>query len=303
MEKSTMEPSRMIPKTGIRKMQLLFVDSSHPSNSYDLYNESALSYATIKEAIDGISTNQITTDAIVVAYSHDFSEISLLRKITTKRDLPLILYTSFFDQKAKDMAMKLQVDDYFYGSMVYALASRIKFIKRVREYKIQWLKQENELERNKKTGSASWQLFQKRMIDIIVSSFALILFLPVIFIVATALEIESMEDHIFSNPKKGLGNRIYNLYQFVILVLLSPLIVIITIPMKIRSKEEHVFSIYKKVGFAWKTFDQYKFKTELTNLNTNSKRTTQLGVFLIKTGLAEIPQLFNVLKRDMTLTC
>ncbi|SRR5258706_3391642 len=302
MEKSTVNTlNGMVPKNGTRKVQLLFVDSSHPCNSYDLHHEIEFSYSTIKEALNGMSKNELTIDAVVVGSSDDFSQIVTLRKMTTQRDLPLILYTSFFDQKAKDMAMKLGVDDYFYGSMVYTLASRIKFIQRLREYKIQWLKQEKEHKGKRDAGPTSWQFFQSRMIDVIISSIALILFLPVIFIIVVALEIESMEDHIFSNSKKALGNRIYNLYQFIILVMLSPLIVLITIPMKIRSREEHVFSTSKKVGLGWRIFDLYKFRTEVTNPYTNSKRSTQLGMFLMKSGLAEIPQLINVLKGDMSL--
>src|SRR5260221_13411434 len=66
MEKFAESPSKVIPKSEIQKAQLLLVDSGHPSNSYDLYKEVEFSYATIKDALNGISTNQITPDAVVV---------------------------------------------------------------------------------------------------------------------------------------------------------------------------------------------------------------------------------------------
>ena len=59
----------------------------------------------------------------------------------------------------------------------------------------------------------------------------------------------------------------------------------------------------KRPGLNCKIFTLYKFKT-LYDASKNiheSKRQNSLGNFLRKTGLDELPQLFNILKNDMSL--
>jgi len=59
----------------------------------------------------------------------------------------------------------------------------------------------------------------------------------------------------------------------------------------------------KRPGLNNKIFTLYKFKTlydASKNIN-ESKRQNSLGNFLRKTGLDELPQLFNILKNDMSL--
>ena len=59
----------------------------------------------------------------------------------------------------------------------------------------------------------------------------------------------------------------------------------------------------KRPGLNGKIFTLYKFKTLYDNNRNVSekKRQNKLGNFLRKTGLDELPQLFNILKNDMSL--
>ena len=58
----------------------------------------------------------------------------------------------------------------------------------------------------------------------------------------------------------------------------------------------------KRPGLNGEIFTLYKFKTlhDTTNLVLENKRQNKLGNFLRKTGLDELPQLFNVLKNNMS---
>jgi undecaprenyl phosphate N,N'-diacetylbacillosamine 1-phosphate transferase len=59
----------------------------------------------------------------------------------------------------------------------------------------------------------------------------------------------------------------------------------------------------KRPGLNNKIFTLYKFKTlyDVSKNINESKRQNSLGNFLRKTGLDELPQLFNILKNDMSL--
>ena len=59
----------------------------------------------------------------------------------------------------------------------------------------------------------------------------------------------------------------------------------------------------KRPGLNNKIFTLYKFKTLYDNTKNTpeSKRQSKLGNFLRQTGLDELPQLFNVLKNNMSL--
>ena len=59
----------------------------------------------------------------------------------------------------------------------------------------------------------------------------------------------------------------------------------------------------KRPGLNNKIFTLYKFKTlyDITKNISEKKRQSKLGNFLRKTGLDELPQLFNILKNDMSL--
>ena len=292
------------PSNGNRKLNLLMVGNNPFIASPGLQSEIELSETTLADAKRNIAGSQAAIDAVVVVERIDFSEIVLLRDATARKNLPLILFTARFDQRIKDMAMKLGIDDYFYDSMARTVASRIRFIKRLREYRIQWLKCEHERRTKKNEMINVPFFFLRRTLDIIVSLIVLILLSPVILIISLALETESMVGHIFFRPATiTLGDRIYDLYELMVMAIFSPLFLIISIPLKIGSKEGRILSVSKCVGLGYRVFTLYKFRTELINPDDERKKpiTTWLGLFLIKSGLAELPELFNVLKGDMSL--
>ncbi len=94
---------------------------------------------------------------------------------------------------------------------------------------------------------------------------------------------------------------------FGILIFL-PLIVIVAILVKIDSSGT-VFFIQGRIGRNLRPFNLYKFRTMVMKAHTQGlsftasgdPRVTKIGKFLRKTKLDELPQLFNVLKGDMSI--
>jgi exopolysaccharide biosynthesis polyprenyl glycosylphosphotransferase len=107
--------------------------------------------------------------------------------------------------------------------------------------------------------------------------------------------------------------------SFAIIFLLSPFMLIIALMIKSTSKGPVIFK-QERVGLRGRKFYIYKFRTMVANAEALKRklmeqnesdgptfkikkdpRITPVGRFLRKTGLDELPQLFNVLKGEMSL--
>ncbi len=107
--------------------------------------------------------------------------------------------------------------------------------------------------------------------------------------------------------------------SLVLLIILTPLFVVTALLIKASSRGP-VFFVQDRVGLSKRKFRLYKFRTmipdaekklsELEHLNEVSgpvfkikddPRLTPIGKFLRKTSIDELPQLFNVVKGDMSL--
>ena len=94
--------------------------------------------------------------------------------------------------------------------------------------------------------------------------------------------------------------------SLIAIIMLSPvyLIVIVLVRIKLGSP---VFFIQKRPGKDEKIFKMYKFRTmtnevdENGNLLPDDKRLTKFGKLLRSTSLDESPELFNILKGDMSI--
>ena len=95
----------------------------------------------------------------------------------------------------------------------------------------------------------------------------------------------------------------------VVLLLMTviPVLIVVPIAIKVASKGPVIFK-QTRIGKNGKPFVMYKFRTMITEqYDKNGKeimsedRITGIGKILRKTSLDELPQLFNVLKGDMTV--
>jgi lipopolysaccharide/colanic/teichoic acid biosynthesis glycosyltransferase len=92
------------------------------------------------------------------------------------------------------------------------------------------------------------------------------------------------------------------------MIVLLPIMLIVAISIKCDSRGA-VFFKQKRIGKDFRAFLIYKFRTMRENSELSGpvitvgddSRITRIGRFLRKTKLDELPQLINVLKRDMNL--
>lgn len=92
-----------------------------------------------------------------------------------------------------------------------------------------------------------------------------------------------------------------------ILLITLPIMLITAIVIKLESKGS-IFYAQKRVGLAGKAFSVYKFRSMVSDAEKNGaqwatkndSRVTKVGSFIRLTRIDELPQLFNVLKGDMS---
>jgi lipopolysaccharide/colanic/teichoic acid biosynthesis glycosyltransferase len=150
----------------------------------------------------------------------------------------------------------------------------------------------------------NWRLYflMKRALDIFVSALGIAFLSPLMLAIAAAIRLDSPGPAIFKQTRVGARVRVRNgkraweasaftIYKFR------------TMANGADSKRHEAFvtalingdeqKLEEIQGTRLEGADKYKIK--------NDKRVTRLGKFLRKTSLDELPQLFNVLKGDMSL--
>ncbi len=117
------------------------------------------------------------------------------------------------------------------------------------------------------------------------------------------------------NPSNLIINkkikRIFDFYfSLIIIFIIFPFLLLISVLIKISSHGPILYT-QDRYGFNGRLFKMYKFRTmyhERNSLNKkfeqakiNDKRVTKIGKYLRKYSLDELPQLFNVIRGEMSL--
>jgi exopolysaccharide biosynthesis polyprenyl glycosylphosphotransferase len=118
-------------------------------------------------------------------------------------------------------------------------------------------------------------LAAKRFLDVSVSLVMIIFFLPFMLVTVLAIKFSSRGPVIFKQERIGLRGRKFNIYKFRTMV----------------NDAESMKGSLEEQNMA----DTPAFKIE------NDPRVTKIGKFLRRTDLDELPQLYNILKGEMSL--
>jgi len=120
----------------------------------------------------------------------------------------------------------------------------------------------------------SWVVV-KRLADLVVSGLMLVILTPLFFAVALAIKLTSDGSVLFTQTRVGRGGRLFRLYKFRTMLDGAHLL------------HDHVAHLNQVDGPALKI--------------SNDPRLHGIGAFLRRTSIDELPQLWNVLRGDMSL--
>jgi len=117
--------------------------------------------------------------------------------------------------------------------------------------------------------------FMKRTADIVIGIASVLIFSPVLILIALAIKISSPGPVVYTQKRCGKHGKMFNMFKFRTMVA--------------RAEKMHNELIPQK------DTDGPMFKM------ANDPRVTRLGKILRRTSLDELPQLFNVIKGEMSL--
>ena len=212
-----------------------------------------------------------------------FEYVKSLKNTVYLKDIPVIFLTNNYSVNERDEAIKVGASDYFTSSIhIDDLCFRIDFLARLKELSMDnsdEVGKESKPNLHKAATFKMWSM--KRAFDIVVSSTILLLLSPILLLIAIAIKIDSKGPVFYISKRAGKGYQIFNFYKF-------------------RSMRVNADAEVEKM----KHLNQYSDETGNDSVFfkvKNDPRITRLGGFLRKTSLDELPQLFNVLKGDMSL--
>ena len=121
-----------------------------------------------------------------------------------------------------------------------------------------------------------FQLFIKSVIDMVGAAVGLVMLTPVFLLTAIAIKLDSPGPVFFKQKRVGTYGKIFQIYKF-------------------RSMHIDAEARKQDLEALNKIKDGMMFKID------NDPRITRVGAFIRKTSIDELPQLLNVIKRDMSL--
>jgi lipopolysaccharide/colanic/teichoic acid biosynthesis glycosyltransferase len=263
---------------------LLFIEDSNKNDEpYHAHYSESYYTSTFQEARVLLKKMEILNqfpEMIVVALPPD--EIELEKFRTWMRNeldvfIPLVYCHCLLETEvAKRLFESRLVDDVVnLKSHFTSLPEKGKFLKKVAE------KAGHNTTFSKKPllNSSCRFCILKRSVDVLLSLTAILLCLPVLLIIGLIVKLESKGPVIYKSKRAGRGYKVFNFYKFRTMV--------VDADKKLAElAERNQYETGNGPSF-------FKIKDD--------PRITRFGKFLRNSSLDELPQLFNVLKGDMSI--
>ena len=251
------------------------------------YSYTGLSLPSFTKALFWLKNQVLSGAELPIAIISDFAlpdgnvfsfhyEIKLNTQFNS---IPFIVLAKNRSRKDKIKALKTGIDDFYVNDLsAKRIHDRIHFLNRFKKLSAN-LEPKQEVSLNYFLPVFKMPIF-KRLFDIFISLFALIVLSPLYLLIAILIKLESRGPVLYVSIRAGTGYNIFRFYKFR--------------TMRLNAENEldqilHLNQYHRKEG------DSSFIKIE------RDPRVTRFGRILRSTSLDELPQFINVLLGDMSL--
>jgi lipopolysaccharide/colanic/teichoic acid biosynthesis glycosyltransferase len=208
-----------------------------------------------------------------------FNFIRKIKQHPLLQGLIIILLSSEKNDEFRLKALALRVHDFYvYPFPIGHLIERLNFLVKFKLIKPQ-------LEELQEVDVAYTLPLSKRLFDILASSAALVLLSPLFLLIAVLIRLDSKGGVIYKSKRVGTGYRIFHFYKF----------------RSMQENAEKQLSELAPFNKYLQTADVEKDENLVFIKISKDPRVTRLGRFIRNTSIDELPQLFNVLRGDISL--
>jgi lipopolysaccharide/colanic/teichoic acid biosynthesis glycosyltransferase len=150
--------------------------------------------------------------------------------------------------------------------------------------------------------------FRKRAFDVVFSFLAILILLPIFVIVAIFIKIDSKGPFLYLSKRVGAGYKVFDLYKFRTMKINADKDILAMNAANMYNKPTEIVEesgiqelIYDGGWISEEVLKSKKDSNAAFMKFHNDPRITRLGSFLRNSSLDELPQLFNILKGDMSI--
>jgi lipopolysaccharide/colanic/teichoic acid biosynthesis glycosyltransferase len=266
--------------------KFLFIEAPDaPISEYQFYFTRGIRAGSLEEAKKLLvrSGKQDLPELIILDIPLHFLELSAFKKWLKAHfsaSIPMIYNESAlaFEEIKVLFSQKLVDDVVNLRSNYKILPYKAKFIKKLAG--MPYSNPGKPLKRHSRSFANRVFSAVKRSIDLVLASIAILVCLPVFVLIAIAIRCESKGPIIYSADRAGRGFKVFKFLKFRTMVV---------------DADKKIKELAARNLYTAKENTPAFFKLE------DDPRVTKVGAFLRNTSLDELPQLFNVLRGDMSI--
>ncbi|MET3980142.1 lipopolysaccharide/colanic/teichoic acid biosynthesis glycosyltransferase [Mucilaginibacter sp. UYP25] len=221
-------------------------------------------------------------DIILVEVDMDeqcFELVNRLRQNFLMNGLIIVLLSTRKDKKLVQKAMQMKLHDFYtYPFATSDIRERLNFL-----VKFKLIKPRLQ-ELSIKVDTTYKMPFGKRFLDLAIAGGMFVCLMPVMAAVAIAVKLDSKGPVFYTSKRVGTGYKIFDFYKF----------------RSMRTDADQLLAQMAVTNNQYAAEEEGASKSAFVKIK-DDPRVTKLGNFLRKSSLDELPQLFNIIRGDMSV--